>query len=225
MKDKATEKARKKKARRRGWLKFFWLIFLVIASILISGFVVFAQKVDALRTPDSVPKADGIVVWTGAGGGRLEAAAKLLKDGKGERLLISGVNTDLKSETVLNLLDLDEATRDCCVDLDYIAEDTIGNARETAIWAEALGYDHILLVTSSYHMPRAEIEIAVASGRMRITAYPVPRSSHDETWYSDGARFKRLLNEYAKLILAMLRGTETRDRQSVPDVPLPASEE
>jgi uncharacterized SAM-binding protein YcdF (DUF218 family) len=221
--DKETKQA-KKKAMRRGWLKFFGLLFMVASGILISGFVIFAEKVDGSITPKTVPKADGIVVWTGPGGGRLEAAAKLLKQGKGERLLISGVNVDLKSETVLNLLDLDAAMRDCCVDLDYAAEDTIGNARETAIWAEALGYDHILLVTSSYHMPRAEIEIAVASGRMRITPYPVPRS-HDETWYSDGARFKRLCNEYAKLILAMLRGTETRNRNSVPDVPLPKPEE
>jgi len=72
------------------------------------------------------------------------------------------------------------------------------NARETAAWAEALGYEHILLVTSSYHMPRAQNEINAAKGRIRITPYPVSRSE-DNHWYSDKARMKRLLNEYAKL--------------------------
>ncbi|RKQ68881.1 uncharacterized SAM-binding protein YcdF (DUF218 family) [Litorimonas taeanensis] len=210
----------KQAKKKRGWLKFFALLLGVILLILVAGFIAFADRVDSMRAPRDVAKADGIVVWTGPGGGRLEAAAELLKAGKGERLLISGVNTDLTSETVLNLLDIDADIKNCCVDLDYAAEDTIGNARETAIWAKALGYDHILLVTSAYHMPRAQSEIAVATGRIRITAYPV-RASEDLNWYSDKARFKRLLNEYAKLILTMLRGTNTRVRESAPDVPLP----
>jgi len=84
--------------------------------------------------------------------------------------------------------------------LDYKAEDTIGNARETASWAKALGYEHIILVTSSYHMPRAEIEIGAAAGRIKITAYPVINPD-GKKWYADGARFKRLLQEYGKLLL------------------------
>lgn len=212
-----------KKTRRQkfiAWMKFFALVFIVAFLILAFGFVVFAQKVDALTTPKSIPKADGVVVWTGKGGGRLDAAAQLLKDGKGERLLISGVNADNKSETVLNLLDLSDEIKDCCVDLDYAAEDTIGNARETVAWAKAMGYEHILLVTSAYHMPRAQSEIAVAAGRMRITPYPVARDD-DTHWYSNGARFKRLLNEYGKLLVTMARGSDTQERDGAPDTPLP----
>ena len=212
-----------KREKRKAWMKFFALVLLVAFLILAFGFFVFAQKVDALTTPKSVAKADGIVVWTGKGGGRLDAAAKLLKDGKGERLLISGVNADNKTETVLNLLDLPEETKACCVDLDYEAKDTIGNARETAAWAKALGYEHILLVTSAYHMPRAQSEITIAAGRMRITPYPVAREGH-ENWYSDGARFKRLLNEYGKLLVTMARGSDVQERDGAPDTPLPVEE-
>ena len=204
-------------------MKFFALVFAVMFLILAFGFIVFAQKVDALTTPQNIPEADGIVVWTGKGGGRLDAAAQLLKDGKGERLLISGVNADVNSETVLNLLDLPEKTKACCIDLDYAAEDTIGNARETAAWAEAMGYEHILLVTSAYHMPRAQSEIAVAAGRIRITPYPVAREG-DENWYSDGARFKRLLGEYGKLLVTMARGSDVQERDGAPDTPLPVED-
>lgn len=211
-----------KKTKRQkffAWVKFFALVFIVAFLILAFGFIVFAQKVDDLATPSVAPKADGIVVWTGKGGGRLDAAAQLLKDGKGERLLISGVNTDVASDTVLNLLDIPDETKACCIDLDYAAEDTIGNARETAAWAEAMGYEHILLVTSAYHMPRAQSEITIAAGRMRITPYPVIRGD-DTTWYSDGARFKRLLGEYGKLLVTMARGSEVQERNGVPDTPL-----
>jgi len=206
--------------KAQGWLKFFFLLISTATLIIVLGFIVFAQKVDGLITPTAIPKADGIVVWTGPGGGRLEAGAKLLNKGKGERLLISGVNADLGSETVLNLLELSEEKKSCCIDLDYAAEDTIGNARETALWAKALGYEHILLVTSAYHMPRAQSEIAVAAGRIRITAYPVART-HNSHWYSDSKRFKRLLNEYAKLLLTFLRGSEVQRKEGAPDTPLP----
>lgn len=212
---------RTKRQKFIAWMKFFGLVLTVAFLILAFGFIVFAQKVDALGTPQTTPKADGIVVWTGKGGGRLDAAAKLLKDGKGERLLISGVNADNKTETVLNLLDLPEEMKACCIDLDYAAEDTIGNARETAAWAKALGYEHILLVTSAYHMPRAQSEIAVAAGRIRITPYPVAREDNDTRWYSDSARFKRLLGEYGKLLLTMARGSDIQERDGTPDTPLP----
>lgn len=205
-----------------GWIKFFALVIFVAGLVLAIGFVGFAQRVDALKPPalSAVSKADGIVVWTGKGGGRLEAGADLLKADKGERLLISGVNTDLTSETLFELLDIPDAKKDCCIDLDYAAEDTIGNARETAAWAEALGYEHILLVTSSYHMPRAQNEINAAKGRIRITPYPVSRSE-DNHWYSDKARMKRLLNEYAKLLLAIMRSADKIERDGTPNTPLP----
>jgi len=205
------------------WVKFIALVIFVAIIILAFGFFVFAEKVDGLKTPDTAPKADGIVVWTGPGGGRLEAGAALLKQGKGERLLISGVNKDLKSEIIFNLLDLPEDTKACCIDLDYVAEDTIGNAHETAAWAKSLDYEHILLVTSAYHMPRAQSEIALAAGRIRISAYPVSSETQSH-WYSDRARFDRLVSEYAKLLITMARGSNKQQREKAPDTPLPRTE-
>lgn len=202
------------------WMKFFALVIFVALLILAFGFIAFAEKVDGLSTPRTAPNADGIVVWTGSGGGRLEAGAALLAQGKGERLLISGVNRDLKPETLFNLLDMPEEIKTCCIDLDYAAEDTIGNARETAAWAEALGYEHILLVTSAYHMPRAQSEITLAAGRIRISPYPVSAENRLH-WYSDRDRFDRLLSEYAKLLVTMARGSNNQQREDAPDTPLP----
>jgi uncharacterized SAM-binding protein YcdF (DUF218 family) len=222
---KRAEPKPKKSAAQKlwAWIKFIALVIFVALLILAFGFFVFAEKVDGLSTPKVAPDADGIVVWTGPGGGRLEAGAALLKQGKGERLLISGVNRDLKSQTIFNLLDLPEETKACCIDLDYVAEDTIGNARETAAWAKALGYEHILLVTSAYHMPRAQSEIALAAGRIRITAYPVSAEMRTH-WYSDRDRFDRLLSEYAKLLVTMARGSSKSQREKAPDTPLPQTE-
>jgi len=204
-----------KAAKRRGWLKFALFMVILTLFIFAVGFVTFAYKVDNLRPPLSVSKADGIVVWTGKGGGRLETGADLLRRNKGERLLISGVNAKTSLDAIKDLVILPNAKADCCIDLDYKAEDTIGNARETASWAKALSYEHIILVTSAYHMPRAEIEIGAAAGRIKITAYPVINSDGTK-WYKDGPRFKRLFQEYGKLLLSYLRSPATKATTGAP---------
>ena len=210
-------------AKRRGWRKFAGFMICLTLLIFAAGFIVFAHKVDNLRPPQNISKADGIVVWTGKGGGRLETGADLLRRNKGERLLISGVNTKTSLETIKELVIIPDAQADCCIDLDYNAENTIGNARETASWAKALGYEHIILVTSSYHMPRAEIEIGAAAGRIKITAYPVINSEGSK-WYSDRARFKRLFQEYGKLLLSYLRSPATKASTGAPLLETPSAE-
>ncbi|MEP3889442.1 MAG: YdcF family protein [Hellea sp.] len=202
-------------AKRKGWLKFAVFMAVLTLFIFAAGFVTFAYKVDNLRPPLNVAKADGIVVWTGKGGGRLETGADLLRRNKGERLLISGVNERTSLDAIKDLVILPDARANCCIDLDYKAEDTIGNARETASWAKALGYEHIILVTSAYHMPRAEIEIGAAAGRIKITAYPVINSDGTK-WYGSGARFKRLFQEYGKLLLSYLRSPATKATNGAP---------
>jgi len=207
--------------KRRGWRKFALFMLLLSLGIFIAGFVIFAVKIDRLEPPALTPKADGIVVWTGKGGGRLETGAKLLGDNKGERLLISGVNKTISLDNIKNLVELSEKRANCCIDLDYSAEDTAGNAKETASWAQALGYEHIILVTSAYHMPRAEIEIGAAIGRVKITPYPVIGKDRKH-WLTDGTRFKRLFQEYGKLLLVYLRAPASKDKQGAPlldDIP------
>jgi len=194
-----------KPSKRRGWAKFILFLLIGSLSILLGGFLSFAHHVDGIKPPTTLSPADGIVVWTGKGGGRLEAGAKLLAQKKGERLLISGVNESNDIAAIRELSGLSKDLADCCLDLDYEAKDTVGNARETAIWAGALGYDHIILVTSAYHMPRAQAEIASAAGRIRITPYPVERADARK-WYKSWDRTKRLAQEYSKLLLTYARG-------------------
>ncbi len=196
---------------RWGWSKFFAFFVLLCFSALVGGFLKFAAIVDTVNLQTSMPQADGIVVWTGRGGGRLSAATKLLEEKRGERLLISGVNAQNSRQDIANLLGISEALDACCVDLDYAAENTIGNARETKIWAEALGYEHIILVTSSYHMPRAKIEIRNALGPIRITPYPV-KSTENGRWWNDRKQFDRYAQEYGKLLGSLVR--EPRKGQS-----------
>ncbi len=92
----------------------------------LGGFVVFASSVD--RYAASVNgQADGIVVLTG-GEHRLVEAARLLAEGRGNRLLISGANPIATREDLHRKSGLAPALFECCVDIGYAAHTTSGNA-------------------------------------------------------------------------------------------------
>jgi uncharacterized SAM-binding protein YcdF (DUF218 family) len=190
-------------------------LFAFAAALITIGFVVFVFEISRAKPPDPVPKADGIVVLTGTGGGRLEAGAKLLKQGLGEHLLISGVNKSISAEKIQSLLELNDEDFSCCVTLDYEAENTYQNGKETANWARALGYESILLVTSSYHMPRAKVEISTAMDGIRITPFPVPiEQKADAPWWGGKEKITGLLREYGKLLVTYAREPGIRPKKN-----------
>lgn len=181
------------------------LVVLAGGAYLAGGFLRFAQDVAALTVPASLEGADGIVVLTG-GAERIGRALDLLERGEGKRLLISGVNPGTGVASLQRVTGRDRALFDCCVDLDYAALDTIGNAEMTARWAAEHGIDRIVLVTSDYHIPRSLIELSGVKGAPQIVPYPV---SPEKLWRADGGPsrlgLRLLLTEYAKVIAARTR--------------------
>lgn len=208
-------KTQPKPSKLKGWGKFFGFLIILAICVCIGGFLKFVSIISQPLDEVTLPKADGIVVWTGKGGGRLAAATQLLKDGYGERLLISGINQYNSREDIKGLLSINDELGACCLDLDYAAINTAGNARETYIWAESLGYEHLILVTSAYHMPRARVEMSNAAGWIRITAYPVT-SPDTGVWWRDRAQFGRYAREYGKLLRSLLREPRTRSTAGTP---------
>ena len=183
---------------------------LLVAAICIlgyftGGFLRFTQEVGFLSKPGDVGPADGIVVLTG-GALRIDQAIDLLKNGHGRRLLISGVNPGTSADTLAHMTGTDKSWFDCCVDLDYAALNTVGNAEIATRWAEQRGFRRLILVTSDYHMPRSLREFYRLDDVVAVTPYAVRR---DDLWTADelptGTGLKVLLTEYAKLIMARAR--------------------
>lgn len=168
------------------------------------GFVLFANSV--MRDPEVQDvHADGIVVLTG-GQTRIAEAARLLEDKRAERLLISGVNQKTGRPSLLRISGLDEKTFNCCVDLGYAALNTIGNADETRRWAEALGYDTLIVVTASYHMPRSLAELAREMPNIHLVPHPVaPDGLRRKVWWLDSTTTRLLASEYIKFLPAAFR--------------------
>jgi uncharacterized SAM-binding protein YcdF (DUF218 family) len=115
---------------------------------------------------------DAIVVLTG-GRLRLETGLDLLGAGKAQKLFISGVNPRVDRvellRVVTSLRDFDTGR----VILGHAADNTLGNARETAAWMRREGYRSLRLVTSWHHMRRSVLEFERTMPEILILAEPV----------------------------------------------------
>ncbi len=132
---------------------------MLVALAYVLGFVA-VRLASAHDAGAMLSGADGIVVLTG-GDTRLDRAAALFESGVGKRLLISGVDQATTKETLKHLVH-GGPRFDCCADLGYAAEDTRGNAQETADWAQRHHFHSLILVTARYHMPRSLQEFSAA---------------------------------------------------------------
>jgi len=180
--------------------------FSILSAALASGFVVFASYVSVMPGGASQP-ADGIVALTGDED-RISEAVRLLSEGKAGRLLISGVNKSTNSPQIINLSSPGRETAvlfRCCVDLDKRALNTEDNATQTTIWARKRGFRSLILVTSTYHMPRALIELRQSMPDVEILPYPVKSPRLETEWWGDPQTSWVLCKEYLKFITASVR--------------------
>src|SRR5690606_7359360 len=100
---------------------------------------------------------------------------------------------------------------DCCVDLGFDAEDTLGNAQEIAAWVDAKGYDSLIVVTSDYHMPRAILEIRGLSPETELIPHPVRTPSLDSArWWRSSSGARRMTLEYCKYLVVLTRESVLR---------------
>lgn len=180
-------------------------LLLILGLIWAAGLWAFSERIAASTPAAEPPAADGIVALTGASNVRLEAATQLLDDGKAHRLLISGVN---KSATRADVHDVARGLSkewECCVDLGFHAENTRGNARETAGWVRYHDYRSIIVVTADYHMPRAMLELKAAMPGVQLYPYPVVTDLNIHGWWRNQPTARRVALEYCKYVVILGR--------------------
>jgi uncharacterized SAM-binding protein YcdF (DUF218 family) len=128
--------------------------FLFLAWLF--GFLWFAI---ALPQPLDGPKTDAIIVLTGSKG-RIEHAVEVLKAGGADRLLVSGVDREVKPREFAAQFGVSRRLLECCITLGYQAYDTRSNAIEAAQWVAEHKAKSVRLVTADWHMRRAVLELS-----------------------------------------------------------------
>lgn len=129
-----------------------------ISLLLLAWVLGFAWFALLMPMPAGPQKTDAIVVLTG-GPGRIDRALDRLEAGDAKRLLISGVDRDVKPHELALEYRRSRELFDCCVALGFEATDTRSNASEVASWVARRNYRSIRLITTDWHMRRAHHEI------------------------------------------------------------------
>jgi uncharacterized SAM-binding protein YcdF (DUF218 family) len=184
-----------------------WLMWAGAAALLALGlgFWSFAERVRQ-APPDPPPHAQAVVALTGGSQERLNTGVRLLRQAAAQRLFISGVNPDVTDAELDALLEIEPALAACCVEFGRAAEDTIGNAAETAAWARGHGVNSLILVTDDYHMPRSLAELKLAMPGTEIAPYPVrTRWTDPAVWGSDPDAAVKIGAEYLKYLVIVSR--------------------
>jgi uncharacterized SAM-binding protein YcdF (DUF218 family) len=176
----------------------------IAMAALTSGFLWFAFNIAREESPFN-RAADGIVALTG-GPSRIQDAVELLASRRGRRLLITGVGPATNIDELMRLAPDHQRWFGCCIDLDYSASNTVGNAVETRRWARERGFRSLVVVTSDYHMPRAMLEISHQLPDVTLIPFRVVSGQiRAEPWWSHSGTAKLLLSEYLKFLVAAAR--------------------
>ena len=179
------------------------LVFLVFGA----GFVGFVRTAKSFEGQSfmKMAVADGAVVLTG-GQDRLSEGVEVLASGHAQRLLISGVNPNTSASDLAHDIAKFKTYSECCIDLGYTAQNTIGNAEETRDWMRQHHFESLIVVTSSYHMLRALAELRHVLPETRLIPHVVlADGAKSDSYLMSGDDFRLYFVEYLKFLAAHLR--------------------
>ena len=185
------------------------MCFCLCLSAWLAGLFWFIDQISTYPTTDTTP-TDAIVALTG-GSNRLEYGLQLLAEGKGKKLFISGVHDTTTVEGMLRHAPAEIRAQfaslpEGAIILGHEAENTIGNAEETARWLAKEHYRSIRLVTANYHMPRSMEEFSHTLPDILIIPEPVqPDDFTLNNWWEHGESRTLILLEYHKLMASKFR--------------------
>ena len=192
------------------------LTFVFVAGF---GFLAFVATLERYER-DPQRRADAIVALTG-GAQRIGDAIDLLAKGYGRRLLITGVNERTSRQEIARLNPGQRRLFDCCVDLDYRARNTVGNAVETRRWMDGNRFGSLIVVTSNYHMPRTLLELdAALPGAEKVPFPVVHEGTQADDWWRNPATARLLASEYVKYVAGWLRTRVEREAPTAKPAPV-----
>lgn len=179
-------------------LKLF-IVILIGGCLWLAGLILFTHLIPSTPQDITTP-TDGIVIFTG-GKTRLDVALTLFEQRKGNYLLISGVNPHSTLPDRIAKLPLRSH-----ITLGYTALDTLGNAEETASWAQKHSIKTLRLITSNYHMPRSLFELHHLLPATSIVPHPVVGKSFlKPRWWLTPSTLKLVVHEYNKFLFSLMR--------------------
>lgn len=167
-----------------------------LSLLFLAWAIGFLWFIVALPKPSDGAKTDAVIALTG-GPGRIARGLAVLDRGLAKKMLVSGVDKEVRPQEFAAQFGVSPRTMACCVTLGFAAVDTRSNAAETAKWVAQNEVRSLRLVTTDWHMRRAAGELdRMLPDHVTVIRDAVP-SQPD---------FKTLFLEYHKLIASRVAG-------------------
>jgi uncharacterized SAM-binding protein YcdF (DUF218 family) len=148
---------------------------------------------------DKTTHTDAIVVLTG-GSERIETGLALLDEGLADHLFVSGVGEQVKTGDLLPRTPSVRTEIREKITVGTAANNTPGNALETAAWARTMNVQSIRLVTAAYHMRRSLLEFHAAMPGVAIVPHAVFPANVKSDWWRWPGTASLFAREYTKFL-------------------------
>jgi uncharacterized SAM-binding protein YcdF (DUF218 family) len=188
-------------------------IFMVLGVILIMGIIFLEPLLSSVSRvlvyEDPLVKADAIVVLAGGNGNRIEAAARLYREGYGEKLLFSGfrVYPETYSSSLMKTYALKLGVPEVNI-ITYNPDVEVSTRGESLANLELLKMNRMkkfIIVTSAYHTRRTNLIYKKAVSLLEYDVEFLVYSAPDpyvpiNSWWKIRTGQKGILLEYTKSI-------------------------
>lgn len=181
------------------------LVAIVGAAAFLAAFQDFVESFD--HPPPPLPARVDVIVALSGGSGRLEEGVRLLREGRAPLLFLVG----FQARAVANRLDaepaLAELAREGRILVEPRSESTLDDARRTRALVLDRHARSILLITSVYHVRRAQLAFrAVLPDTVALHTWPVrSRTFRADAWYADEPSRRVVFAEFLKYLFYRLR--------------------
>lgn len=169
---------------RHGIFRRLLSMLLLVWAFGFLGFALFLPR------PGDGERTDAVVVLTG-GEGRIPRGLAILREGKARKMLVAGVDREVKPREFAAEYEVEPRLMACCITLGYQSVDTRSNALEAARWIADANVRTVRLVTTDWHMRRAAFDLARVAPKDTVIVRDAVTSR---------PRFRILFLEYHKLL-------------------------
>ena len=181
--------------------KYLFLISLLLI-VLVIDYSFFYKKI--FNYKNNLNLNNNFIVLTG-GNNRVKKSLKIFFqiENKNKNLFISGVGKGFNKKTLKKLTQKNPNYNkiiDCCIQIEGISRNTFSNAVESLKWVKSKKINSFVLLTNSYHMPRAMLEFKSIFKDIKITPYVF--IDENKIWWKTNINY---ISEYFKYNLTYLR--------------------
>lgn len=163
----------------------------IFAALLVFGIGVYLSPndLDKCESPgeENCRKSDAIVVVSGGDtNARTNEAIKLYREGWAPLIIVSGAAADKSGPSnakTMHQQAIDNGVPRRAIVMEESSETTKQNATEVKKIINTRKIKDVILVTSAYHMRRAQLEFSAQFTDVKIRSHPVMADKHWNSWW------------------------------------------